>query len=311
MASTDKASTENIICTCCGKSKKIKDYYQSQSYLYKALNTLPICKSCVGDIYDRYEQKYRDDRLALYNFCRLLDLPYSESSYTGAIQHSEKTGWKLYQSYFKQINSFGDVNGTGNSFEDSDLISDEVNEKYENIEISTSIDVENFEITNEMRLFWGNFEKDEYIFLETKFTEYINTYECDTPAMEELLQQAAFESLEIRRKRQKKEDATKNLKNLQDLLGSANIKPNQETGSNATEQATFGTLIKKWENEKPIPDPLPEWKKNDLIQYVKVWFLGHLSKMINLNNPYADEYEDEINKYRVDTPFEDNDESGD
>ena len=79
----------------------------------------------------------------------------------------------------------------------------------------------------------------------------------------------------------------------------------QETGANATEQATFGTLIKKWENEEPIPDPLPEWKEKDIFEYVKIWFLRHLSKMLNLNNPYQEDYEKELKEYEVEMSSDD------
>lgn len=310
------AEIERITCTCCGKDKKAINpgnrFYQSQSILYRHYQHIPVCKDCIDIIYNSYKNKYKDDRLTLYEFCRLFDLPYSDVDYLGAVQNSEKTGWKLYQSYFKQINSFGDVNNNGTCFEDSERLirtDESIDEKVDKDDY-THIE-EDFEITPEMIRFWGvGFEDDEYHFLENELFQYTTAYECDSPAMEKLLQQAAYESLEIRKKREARQSVDKNLKNLQDLLGSANVKPNQETGANATDQATFGTLVKKWENEKPIPDPLPEWKEKDVFQYMKVWFLGHLSKMIGLNNPFAKEYEDEINKHSVDMPFEEENESG-
>lgn len=303
------AEITKITCTCCGKEKKATNpgskFYQSQSVLYKYYKQIPVCKDCIDVIFNNYKSKYKDDKLTIYQFCRLLDLPYSEADYKGAVQNSEKTGWKLYQSYFKQINSFRDLNNIGDCFEDSETI------KMKNAEDSNCINEENytnkidFELTPDIINFWGRgFEKDEYLFLTEEYRQYTTAYECDSPAMEKLLQQAAYESLEIRRKREGRESADKNLKNLQDLLGSANIKPVQETGANATDQATFGTLIRKWENDKPIPDPLPEWKEKDIFKYVKIWLLGHLSKMIGLNNPFKEDYEDEMNKYTIETPFD-------
>lgn len=306
------AEVDKLVCTCCGKEKLFKDYYQSQSNLYKYYKKIPICKSCIDGIYNKYKNKYKDERVTIYNFCRLLDLPYGDSDYNGAVQHSEKTGWKIYQSYFKQINSFGDVNNVGACFEDGEgLIDNDRSANKEYIDIETYNKSSEFKITPDILSFWGNgFQEDEYLFLTDEYHQYTTAYECDSPAMEKLLQQAAYESLEIRRKRERRESVDKHLKNLQDLLGSANIKPVQETGANATDQTTFGTLIKKWENEKPIPDPLPEWKEKDVFQYMKVWFLGHLSKMIGLNNPFDKEYEEEVNKHTVDIPFEEDDESG-
>lgn len=310
------AEIDKITCTCCGKEKKATNpgnkFYQSQSFLYKYYKHIPVCKDCIDTIYENYKKKYQDEKIAIYQFCRLLDLPYTDSNYNGAVQNSEKTGWKIYQSYFKQINSFGDVNNVGACFEDGESLTDNdmsVNKEYADIEIHN--ESSEFKITPDILSFWGNgFQEDEYLFLTDEYHQYTTAYECDSPAMEKLLQQAAYESLEIRRKRERREPVDKHLKNLQDLLGSANIKPVQETGANATDQTTFGTLIKKWENEKPIPDPLPEWKEKDIFAYMKVWFLGHLSKMIGLSNPFDKEYEEEVSKHTVDIPFEEDDESG-
>lgn len=118
-----------------------------------------------------------------------------------------------------------------------------------------------------------------------------------------LFQEIAHEKLSIRKAREANKPTEKLLKTLQELLGSSNIKPVQETGANATEQATFGTLIKKYENERPVPEPDPMWADVDGIKkYVQIWFLGHLCRMLGINNEYAQMYEDEISKYKVDAP---------
>ena len=297
------AENKIYYCVGCGKVHPKNKFYVSENPLH-ANGVLPYCKDFIKK--ESYKSSDKSDNtIDINSFQSILmqmNIPFLKETYETALQ----SVGDIIGQYFRMFNSLPQNRGL--TWNDSNFGSNEITTHADD----SAYNETEFEATPEIINFWGkNFDKDEYEFLHNEYQEYTTAYECDSPAMEKLLQQAAYESLEIRRKRERRESVDKNLKNLQDLLGSANIKPVQETGSNATEQATFGTLIKKWENEKPIPDPLPEWKKNDLIQYVKVWFLGHLSKMINLNNPYADEYEDEINKYRVDTPFEDNDESGD
>ena len=50
---------------------------------------------------------------------------------------------------------------------------------------------------------------------------------------------------------------------------------------------TFGQLIDKWEQEKPIPEPDEEFKDVDKIGlYIDVFFKGHLSKMMGLKNAF-------------------------
>ena len=77
------------------------------------------------------------------------------------------------------------------------------------------------------------------------------------------------------------------------------------------EQNTFGTLIRKWENEKPIPEPDEEWKDVDgIVRYITVYFLGHLCKMMGIKNSYPRMYEAEMAKYKVEKPeYEDDDEA--
>jgi hypothetical protein len=302
-----------IFCTCCGEKKQSKYFYESQSELYKSLSYLPICKDCIGDIYKKYEKKYKNDKEIIYNFCRLFDLPFSYSDFDGAVQHSTKTGWKLYQSYFKQINSFGGVNSVGRCFEDGEsLIEDNV----ETIEDSTDKNsgtediLENigFKITPEVELFWGRgFEKEEYFYLESFYNDFVNNYECDTPAQVLLFKNAAKTQLNADKALEQGNINLydKLMKTLSTILGDSNIKPVQETGANATEQATFGTLIKKWENEKPIPEPLDEWKIKNWLEYIKIWFVSHLAKMTNAPNPYMDEYEEKMKEFRVELPSKD------
>ncbi len=302
------ADIDKIICTCCGKEKLTKDYYQSQSYLYRHYKLLPICKLCAEDVFTKYKNKYKDDKITIYYFCRLLDLPFSESDFLGAIQHSEKTGWKLYQSYFKQINSFGDVNNVGKSFEDGESLVVKNSEDDSN----QGINCDNFESTPDIITFWGKgFSDDELQYLENFYTDFINNYECDSPAQVLLFKNAAKTQLNADKALEQGNIALydKLMKTLSTILGDSNIKPVQETGANATDQATFGTLIKRWENERPIPEPSEEFRDIDGIRkYISIWFLGHLCKIMGIKNAYSKLYEDEIKKYKVEIPNYEEDE---
>lgn len=294
-----------------GKPMRVTNFYMASDLsLYRGLGYLPICKKCLYEIIEDYSNKHKDMKLAMYHMCRLIDVGFNNNLYDSALEKGVDDSRKIFQSYIVQYNSLGVLNNIQSSFDDGEHIGNEdiiCGEEEVEEEIFTPTDID-FELTAEIVNFWGRgLDKDEYLFLINEFHEYTSSYECDSPAMERLLQQAAYESLEIRRKRESRDPADKNLKNLQDLLGAANIKPVQETGADANDQVTFGTLIKKWENEEPIPDPLPEWEDKDVFKYVRVWFLGHLSKMIGLDNPFEEEYKDELNKHTVDTPFEEED----
>lgn len=74
----------------------------------------------------------------------------------------------------------------------------------------------------------------------------------------------------------------------------------------------LGLMIEMFENENPIPEPLPEWRDVDgIVKLFNIYFLGHLCKMLDIKNRYSKAYEDAMQKYRVnieethDSPDED------
>jgi hypothetical protein len=118
--------------------------------------------------------------------------------------------------------------------------------------------------------------------------------------MELLIKQICLTQLEIEKRRANNEKVDPIVKTLQDLLGSSNLKPAQETGANSADQQTFGTWIKKFEHDHPIPEPDEEWKDVDGIKkYMNIWFFGHLARMLDIKNDNEDAYWEEVNKYKV------------
>ena len=97
----------------------------------------------------------------------------------------------------------------------------------------------------------------------------------------------------------------RNVNTLNTLLGSANLKPVQkkDAADGVSENTPFGVWIRKIENDRPISDPDPEFQDVDgIIKYVTVWFLGHLCKMLKIQNKYAALYEEEMARLRVERP---------
>ncbi len=264
---------DRLQCTCCGKNRLLKDYYLSQSYLYKGIGVLPICKSCIDDIYNKYKNKYLDDRIVIFNFCRLLDIPFSEGSFIGATQHSEKTGWKLYQSYFKQINSFGEVNNTGNCFEDGQMALGEYVIKSEN------------DIDSDVRLFWGcGFNDRDYIFLENELTKWKQTHRCDNRAELTLLKEICIKILQIRNKRESNENVSKDLKELQEIMKTAAIDPAKAKIADAGKShEAFGVWIKDIEQFRPAEwhDKQKKYKDMDgFIPYINDYIVRPIRNFI-------------------------------
>lgn len=291
----DKIKTNEQLCTCCGMVKKVNstNFYKSYSVIYKNSieNRMTICKDCVISIAEKFKIQYNSESRALYELCRLLDIYYEKTLFDSACKQAKakNKNSNIYQIYFQKVSSLPQYRDK--TFIDSELFDSAKDEE----ELSEKIGRDVVE-------FWGSvgYSQSDYDFLEKEYTNLTTRYECDSYAQEVLFQEIANQRLDIKRKRAMGSSVDKEIKTLQDLLGSANIKPAQENASMASEQLTFGTLIKKFENEKPIPEPLPEWMTSDWIKkYVCTWFFGNLCRMMGKPNPYKDEYEEEMDKYTV------------
>ncbi|MNK45788.1 hypothetical protein D3C87_645590 [compost metagenome] len=300
MKQESKAKADYITCLKCTTAKAAisANYYINTNPLFSS-DKLNVCKSCINKFIGIKDSEGYVDRVKLV--LGLMNKPFIADTWIASSEDWSK--------YIPQISSL--PNFKGKSFSDSSfLISESTKEIFEkNMYSEKQLEI-NDEDKNQYELFWGKgFENDEYLYLENQYEALLNAYECDSYAQEMLFQEIAHKRLEIQKLREKEKPTDKEIKTLNDLLTSSNIKPVQETGANAAEQATFGTLIKKYENERPIPEPDPMWADVDGIKkYIQVWFLGHLCQMLGIKNSYSEMYEEEKNKYTVDAPLYEEDE---
>lgn len=283
MTSKKKEKPNRRKCEECKSSKALSEFYNADKMFFPS-GKLHLCKDCVVKIAD---ENGHDGLLGLL---RMLDKPLYQDLYKGDVRD-----------YVRMMNSMPQYRKVG--FSDSDTLR-ELN-SVNSLKIGNLKELSEDEL-KESEMFWGKgLEEDAYVWLNNQWAEYNIRYEVDSLTMENLLVEICLTRLDIRQRRAKGQDVDKQIKTLNDLMTAANIKPVQETGANSVEQETFGTLIKKWENERPIPEPSPEWKDVDNIgKYIRTFFLGHMARMFNKENVFQEEYEEEMSKYTVSPPKE-------
>lgn len=161
--------------------------------------------------------------------------------------------------------------------------------------------------------FGPGYTPEQYRYLREQYTDWCERYDCQSKAQEEIFKSLAIAQLNVQIAQQEgnQKKTTEAMKTLQELMDTAKIKPKQKTDAALVEQNTFGTLIQKWENEEPIPEPREEWKDVDKIKkYVGAYFLGHLCKVFDIDNEWSQLYEEEISAHTVQPPrYEQSDES--
>jgi len=294
-------------CTCKKHYKKLDDNFPaSQSNIYAANQKLPICKICLDKLYDHYCIALGNEDDAIRRICMKFDI-YFDQSLLNASRKITKDRSRIH-TYISRANL------TQYKDKTYDTTIDE--EKRGNI-IESEDDLDNLtdakgNISKKMLLFWGTgFSPEDYIFLNVQYKDWTGRHECKTKAQESLFQKICLLEMQINKAIQKGDKIEQLMNAYNTLLGSANVKPVQTNDNTLAEQNTLGTLIKKWENEKPIPEPSEDWKDVDRIgKYITIYFLGHLCKMMGIKNSYSRMYEEEMDKYKVNKPeYEDDDEA--
>ena len=311
-------SSDTAICSRCGKKYSRRKGYFPVSYaiLHKGIGYVPICKDCIDTMYNTYLAQCNNAKDAVRQMCRKLDLYWSESVYETVSRKS--TTRTMMTQYIAKINT---ITYAGKSYDDT--LSEEgtlwnfnpetdVSSEYEDSDTPQN---ELLETPEEIITFWGSGYSDEmYRELEQRRQYWMSKFPEGTEldvGTEALIRQICSLELDINRDRIAGKSVDKSVNALNNLLGSANLKPNQQKadGDSAQENTPFGVWIRRWETQRPVPDPDPELEDVDgIIRYISIWFLGHLCKMLGIKNTYCRLYEEEIAKMRVDRPeYEDED----
>ena len=267
------------LCERCEKLKATNDFYNGDKMFFPS-GKLNVCKECA---LKTVEENGHEGLLGLL---RMINKPFYQDLFKDDVGD-----------YIRMMNSMPQYKNVG--FIQSDTLAKLVDVSSIKRAKATQLSEEDL---RESEDFWGigKTERD-YIWLNNEFSGYLSKYEVDSKTLEDLITEICLTRLDIRTRRENSQDVDKQIKTLNELLTAANLKPVQETGAQSVDQESFGTLIKKWEDTRPIQDD-SEWKKYDSIgNYLKVWFTGHLMRMFGLENKDEKEYFDEINKYTVAT----------
>ena len=294
-------------CMCGNDYPKQKGNFPSggKSLLWKGNNGyVPFCRSCTEILMQSMTSFYSgNEEHALRHLCAIFDWCYNDtaSAMTLATEaHASSSRVGLYPSKMSTRPSALH----GETF--LDTIREEIEERdsLTGIVLVPDEDESDFVVTREMIRTWGKgFTPDQYQFLEEEYTEWVTKNVCKTKSQEELFRNIALAQLDVRIARQNGGKVTDALKALQDLMNSANILPKQNSDNILADTQTFGTLLKKFEETAPIPEPDERWKDVDGIRrYMNTWFRGGLAKALKIDNENTalyDEAIDEMQRFTV------------
>jgi hypothetical protein len=267
---------------------------------------LPFCKSCCESLMENMTSFYGgNEEHALRHLCHIFDWYYDEgaSAMTLTQVHQGNSRVNLYPSKActRQIATRGEtyLDTVRDDFEAAKVV-----KSSEGI-VETADEDDDFIVTRDMIRAWGaGFTKEQYRYLEEEYADWIAKNVCNTKSQEEIYRNIVLAQLDIRTARERGGKVSDAQKALQDLMNSANVLPKQTADNIIADTQTFGTLLKKFEETDPIPEPDERWKDVDGIRkYMNTWFRGGLAKALKVgavdNVRLYDEAVEEMEKYTV------------
>lgn len=307
-----KSTQSKYKCFNCGKEYVESNYYKSNSEFYVNMGKIPYCKQCVGKLYQHFLEKYTNEgclnpeKKAVRRLCMTFDMYFSEKLYNDAINDAKRRKMDItaMAAYIKMVQL---KQGKDKTYDNT--IYEEEKAGIANAFAEMAMEQET-EVDNEtVRFFGAGFAPEDYEFLQEQYSDWTARHECNTKAQEEIFKRICFKQLEILKATRRSED-TKHLDaTFRDLLDTAKLQPKQNAGETTAENQTFGTLIGKWENERPLPEIDEELKDVDKIGlYLDVFFKGHLAKMMGMKNGHSRLYSKYMKQYTVEKPEYENDE---
>lgn len=72
-------ATGQKCCRCNETFDLDTGFFKSNSEFYSGTQRLPICKTCLAELFDEYTVKYNSQKIAMQRICMAFDLYYSES----------------------------------------------------------------------------------------------------------------------------------------------------------------------------------------------------------------------------------------
>lgn len=304
-----KLETEPCKCYACSSIFPVKNKFFSRtnSKLYSGNNYyLPVCDGCLDKLYVSYVNKLSDKEKAIERICMHFDIYYSK-------EISDLVDSVTPKSYIKMYIDKANLTSkawTGKTY--AHTLSEQENEFNQFTEACAIKDIitggvvddeEQAERVKQYIKFWGiGYTLEEYQMLQANFEEWNEKYEPDQHAQIVLYKTISLLQMKITTGAQKGEKIDPLIKQLNECMSAADIQPKQKNANTLSDKQTLGTLLKKFEEERPLPDPEPEWEKASIVKYISAWFLGHFSRMMGLKNSWRDLYEEEIEKYTAHPP---------
>lgn len=300
-----KASKIRYDCLYCGNQYSESNYYNSNSKLFSNTGKVPYCKDCVERFYQYFLDKYTNEgcltpeKKAVKRICMVLDIYFKEDLFNSSMRKVKEGTMNISPigQYMKGIQLI-QYNRNKETY-DNTITQEEKDCVAANPIVNTSENIDEKTI----QFFGAGFTEYDYEFLQREYEDWTARHECKTKAQEEVFKDICFNRLQNLKALRKGEDTKDITASFQKMLDSGKLQPKQNSGDTTADNQTFGTLIDKWENTRPLPEIDEELKDVDKIGfYIDAFFKGHTCKMLNVKNAFSNLYSSMMKRFTVSKP---------
>lgn len=313
-----------IRCSECEKFKSPDSFFVR--YKENQSSRVHICKECCNKIFTELLLKY-GPKEALIIMCQRLDIvalndviekycikyktpegkrEVSEGAFLGNFFGDESIFIRSNEIHYSDC-SFMKSNLHGEPFRDI-VAGNQQNPIYDDIlaEKDEDDDFDDDNVigvgsTKRLKRKWGDFEKKDLIWLESKYNEWYEKCEIEGLSREKLVMQLCYEELDIVRTRERGGNVKDKVRSFQSLMKEADLTPKRQvTNSTDSQFSSLGAFIKAAEASGPIVEKNKAFR--DIDSFEKFWksVAGAISRTLCKDNEYVKDFENNYKEYTVD-----------
>lgn len=154
-------------CRHCNKMLEYKEFQPTTNPFIDKNGCMSICKGCLEKIFFELYHTYNDYNKAFYAFCQHADIMYDEICVNDAIKYLEEhpNGETIITKYWRAVRNNNREKPI--RYRDSKA----------NMTVENSMDRKiSDEERKKLKLTWGEFKDQDYLYLENTFKEYTTTF---------------------------------------------------------------------------------------------------------------------------------------
>ena len=262
-----------IKCTCCGTDKiNTREFYASNSYLYRNIGRIPVCKSCIEEKYNSLINDFKDKKLSAMKMFLSLNVYFDEDLFDSVLTKCPDDN-KWIGEYMRIINSNARYKSK-NGYDTGEIEIPVIEE--------CNCEESEYRVSDSIKRKWGDgFTDREYTQLEYLEKEYLDNCEHDTLTQVKLYRELCVLELERDKARTTDKKAFKDYSELiSKKMTDANIKPNQQKVIGEADEDLLSMRTKMIEKYRPIGNGQTEFEDVDHIQK---YFNDYIIKSLAMN----------------------------